>query len=81
MPKVTDTITQPQPPDRRVECERALEEDFQIFTSLAESAGWTWQEIALALMELTEDYVIAMRMAAKMAEATPVAFPGNKTLH
>ena len=80
MPKVTDTITQTQPTDRRLECERALEEDFQVFTSLAEAAGWTWQEIALALMELTEDYVMAMRMSTKIADDS-VPFPGNETLH
>ncbi|PDT46880.1 hypothetical protein [Sinorhizobium fredii] len=81
MPKVTNTITQPQPTDRRLECERALEEDFQVFTSLAEGAGWSWQEIALALMELTEDYVMAMRMSTKIAENASVPFPGNRTLN
>ncbi|PDT81463.1 hypothetical protein [Sinorhizobium sp. BJ1] len=81
MPKVTDTISYPQPTDRRLECERALEEDFQVFTSLAEGAGWSWQEIALALMELTEDYVMAMSTSTKIAESNTAPFPGNKTLH
>ncbi|OAP39985.1 hypothetical protein AU381_10620 [Sinorhizobium glycinis] len=81
MPKFTDTTIFPQPADRRFECQRALEEDFQVFTSLAEGAGWSWQEIALALMELTEDYVMAMRMNTKSAENNAVPLPLNKTLH
>ncbi|WEX79004.1 hypothetical protein PYH37_003977 [Sinorhizobium numidicum] len=67
--------------ERQRQCQRAMEEEFQALTSLAESAGWSWQEIALALMELTEEYVMVMRSNAERAEGALVAPTNLKTLH
>ncbi|MDK1489641.1 hypothetical protein QN219_06165 [Sinorhizobium sp. 7-81] len=66
-------------PDRDLECQRALDDDFHLLIALAESEGWTWQEIALALMELTEDYVMAMRLDAEMKQGVSTA--ASRTLH
>ncbi|MBP1882211.1 hypothetical protein [Sinorhizobium mexicanum] len=67
--------------DRDLECQRAMGDDFELLIAVAESEGWTWQEIALALMELTEEYVAAMRADAQMKEEASVGLPISKTLH
>ncbi|MQX16261.1 hypothetical protein GHK62_16225 [Sinorhizobium terangae] len=67
--------------DRDLECQRAMGDDFQLLIAVAESEGWTWQEIALALLELTEDYATARRVDAQMREGASVGLPISKTLH
>lgn len=67
--------------DRDLECQRAMGDDFQLLIAIAENEGWTWQEIALALMELTEDYVAAMRLDAQMREGASAGVPISKMLH
>lgn len=64
--------------DRQRECERALNYEFDALTRAAESAGWSWEEIALALMELVEQYVVATGTQVSPAQITPSK---SKTLH
>ncbi|MDK1386759.1 hypothetical protein QN224_15220 [Sinorhizobium sp. 8-89] len=79
MPKALAQNIRHNHPDRDLECQRALDDDFHLLIALAESEGWTWQEIALALMELTEDYVMAMRLDAEMKQGVSAAV--SRTLH
>ncbi|MDX0451938.1 hypothetical protein BMJ34_01380 [Sinorhizobium medicae] len=65
---------------RELECQRALEDEYLVLTALAEEAGWSWQEIALAMMELTEQYVAAMRPSSAM-EARSLLRMHSKSLH
>ncbi|THK33972.1 hypothetical protein EHS39_32870 [Ensifer sp. MPMI2T] len=81
---MTKALAQNNCPDHRsrdLECQRAMGDDFQLLIAVAESEGWTWQEIALALMELTEDYVAAMRLDAQMREGASPGLPISKMLH
>ena len=79
MPVIGPIINRQQT-NRELECERALEDEFLVLTGLAEDAGWSWQEIALAMMELTEQYVAAMRPSSAM-EARSLLRTHSKQLH
>lgn len=46
---------------RDLECQFAMHAQFELLTGLAERLGWRWDEIALALLELTDEYVSAKR--------------------
>jgi hypothetical protein len=46
-------------PDRQVDCEQAMKDDFQHLAEQAESIGWTGDEIALALMSLAANRIMA----------------------
>ncbi|MEI2297667.1 hypothetical protein [Ensifer sp. MJa1] len=48
---------------RELECQGAMREEFELLTELAERSGWRWDEIALALLELTSDYACAQGAA------------------
>ncbi|OHV81864.1 hypothetical protein [Ensifer sp. LCM 4579] len=68
--------------ERQRECERALNCEFETLTSWAESAGWSWEEIALALMELVEQYVLATACTSTIAQDPSAVRPSkSKTLH
>ncbi|MDX0629546.1 hypothetical protein GOC91_25420 [Sinorhizobium medicae] len=79
MPVISPTVHSQQI-SRELECQRALEDEFLVLTALAEEAGWSWQEIALAMMELTEQYVAAMRPSSAM-EARSLLRMHSKSLH
>ncbi|ABR62861.1 hypothetical protein [Sinorhizobium medicae] len=79
MPVISPTVHSQQI-SRELECQRALEDEFLVLTALAEEAGWSWQEIALAMMELTEQYVAAMRPGSAM-EARSLLRMHSKSLH
>ncbi|MCG5487575.1 MAG: hypothetical protein KK482_28575 [Sinorhizobium meliloti] len=79
MPVISPTI-HTQQNSRELECQRAMEDEFLVFTALAEEAGWSWQEIALAMLELTEQYVAAMRPSSAM-EARSMLRSHSKSLH
>lgn len=51
--------------ERDFQCQRAMSDQFQFLTASAEHAGWSWDEIAMALLELTDDYVAAVRAPAE----------------
>ncbi|MBP2234712.1 hypothetical protein J2Z31_001202 [Sinorhizobium kostiense] len=65
--------------DRQRECERALNDEFDALTRAAEGAGWSWEEIALALMELVEQYVVAT--GTHNVAPAPITPSKSKTLH
>lgn len=68
--------------ERQRECERALNCEFETLTRWAESAGWSWEEIALALMELVEQYVLATACTSTIAQDSAAVRPSkSKTLH
>ena len=46
--------------ERGFECQLAMSDQFRLLTECAERAGWSWDEIAIALLDLTDDYVAAM---------------------
>lgn len=46
---------------RELECSFAMHEQFEQLTDLARRMGWHWDEIALALLELTDEYVSTQR--------------------
>lgn len=67
--------------ERQQECQRAIDDDFALLTGWAESAGWSWQEISLALMELIEQYVIATGSITVLEESPPTMPAKARTLH
>lgn len=79
MPVIGPIIGRPQN-NRELECQRAIEDEFLVLTGLAEDAGWSWQEIALAMMDLTEQYVAAMRPSTAV-EARSLLRMHSKILH
>ncbi|OWZ93250.1 hypothetical protein B9J07_11320 [Sinorhizobium sp. LM21] len=71
---------------RELECATALREEFQLLTDLAERVGWHWDEIALALLELTDEYAATQRAAVAVSgrrlSASPSPTHGiDKTRH
>ncbi|MQW90515.1 hypothetical protein [Sinorhizobium saheli] len=82
MPRVVGPNIRSNPQvDRWPECQRAIQDEFEILTGIAENAGWSWQEIVLALMELTEAYALAMRSDEAAAEGEPHLRMRTRTLH
>lgn len=81
MTKITSDVFEERV-ERQRECERALNCEFEALTKWAESAGWSWEEIALALMELVEQYVLATACSHNIAQEPEAAFhTKSKTLH
>lgn len=63
-PKIAKTAkTIGSPTVRERECQLAMREEFEVLTDLAERLGWHWDEIALAMLELTEGYVSERRLS------------------
>lgn len=80
MLKVVEQMFDSDQATRELECQHALHERLIMLIGLAERAGWSWHEIAVALMELTEKYASDMR--ANMVSARQAAkFARPKTLH
>lgn len=67
--------------ERQRECERALDCEFAALTSWAEGAGWSWQEISLALAELVERYVADTASIGIMEEPAQTSGVKPRTLH
>jgi hypothetical protein len=65
---------------RQLECQREMQEKLTVLIGLAERAGWSWHEIAVALMELTEEYAVDMHSAMVCARQA-AKFARAKTLH
>lgn len=81
MTKITSDVFEERV-ERQRECERALSYEFESLTKRAESAGWSWEEIALALMELVEQYVLATACSRNIAQEPEAALRAkSKTLH
>ncbi|OCP07155.1 MULTISPECIES: hypothetical protein [unclassified Ensifer] len=57
---------------RELECQSAIRDEFELLTDIAERSGWRWDEIALALLELTDEYASAHR-----AGLVPIARPSG----
>ena len=66
--------------ERDFECQSAMSEQFRVLTEFAERGGWSWDEIAMALLELTDDYATAMRMRSD-ADAQANFAPKSNTRH
>ncbi|MFK0275156.1 hypothetical protein ACIQUG_15840 [Ensifer sp. NPDC090286] len=66
---------------RELECATALREEFELLTDLAERAGWHWDEIALALLELTDEYAATQRAAVAVSGRRLSAVTVPKTRH
>ncbi|MCA1365854.1 hypothetical protein I6F15_00320 [Bradyrhizobium sp. BRP14] len=81
MSKIVAPAVHDDHPERQLECQRAIDCEFQALTGIAERAGWSWQEIALALMDLTEEYVMEMRLNAQPERGTTPARPDPRMLH
>lgn len=67
--------------ERDFQCQLAMSDQFQLLTQCAERAGWSWDEIAMALLELTDDYVAAMRTPAETVVARAKIAPRSNTRH
>ncbi len=67
--------------ERDFECQLAMSDQFRILTEFAEHAGWSWDEIAVALLELTDEYVAAMRTPLRPAMACTKLAPKSNTRH
>lgn len=67
--------------ERQRECQSAIKREFVALTSWAESAGWSWQEISLALTELVEQYVVTTGSSGVMEESPQTSSVKPKTLH
>lgn len=67
--------------ERDFQCQRAMSDQFQLLTASAERAGWSWDEIAMALLELTDDYVAAVRAPAETFVAHAKIAPRSNTRH
>ncbi|MCK3779460.1 hypothetical protein MZK49_22440 [Ensifer sesbaniae] len=66
---------------RDFECQLAMSDQFRLLTEFAEHAGWSWDEIAMALLELTDDYVAAMRTPLEPPVAHTRFAPKSNTRH
>ncbi|WDZ77530.1 hypothetical protein PWG15_03185 [Ensifer adhaerens] len=66
---------------RDLECGFTLEEEFGLLTDLAERAGWRWDEIALALLELTDEYASAHRSDLALVRHPTRGVAALKTRH
>jgi len=66
---------------RELECATALREEFELLTDLAERAGWHWDEIALALLELADEYAATQRAAVAVSGRRLSAVTVPKTRH
>jgi hypothetical protein len=81
MSKIIAPAVHDDHPERQLECQRAIDSEFQALTIIAERAGWSWQEIALALMDLTEEYVMEMRLSAQPERGATPARADPRMLH
>lgn len=81
MARITTSDACNEQTDRQQECHRAIVDDFALLTGWAESAGWSWQEISLALMELIEQYVTATGSLTALEEWPPTIPAKPRTLH
>ena len=63
--------------DRDLECELALAPGFQKLVDDAIAAGWTDEEVANALLSVTQDHVHAMRSGA-IIDIMPAARPQRR---
>lgn len=68
------------PEARQLECEHAMRERLEILIALAERTGWSRHEIALALMDLTENYAAGMNSETMDARRPALAAPA-RVLH
>ncbi|MGF6172403.1 hypothetical protein [Ensifer sp. 4252] len=69
------------PTEREFECRFAMREEFEVLTYLAERAGWRWDEIALALLELTDEFASAQRCDLALTSRPPSCIAVAKTRH
>jgi len=67
--------------ERGFECQLAMSDQFRLLTECAERAGWSWDEIAIALLDLTDDYVAAMRTPLEAAVECAKFLPKSNTRH
>ncbi|WP_065372959.1 hypothetical protein [Ensifer adhaerens] len=67
--------------ERGFACQLAMSDQFRLLTEFAERAGWSWDEIAIALLELTDDYVAAMRTPVEAAGGRANFVPKSNTRH
>jgi hypothetical protein len=80
MTKIVATYACEDHIERQRECQSAINCEFVVLTRWAESAGWSWQEISLALTELVEQYVAATG-ASGIMESPQTNSVKPKTLH
>ncbi|HXV31537.1 MAG TPA: hypothetical protein VD840_14510 [Sinorhizobium sp.] len=78
MLKIFDNASDPAA--RQLECEHAMREKLEILIALAERTGWSRHEIALALMDLTENYAADMQ-SETMDARQPAMLATVKVLH
>ncbi|WP_077962067.1 hypothetical protein [Ensifer adhaerens] len=66
---------------REIECATALREEFELLADLAERVGWHWDEIALALLELTDEYAATQRTGVAVDRRRLSAVTVSRTRH
>jgi len=69
MTSITPPRSSTQDPDRLLDCQMAMEDAFQQLAEAAEAVGWTADEVALALVELAGNHVLARMANAETSAA------------
>lgn len=60
-------------PDRHIECAFAIEPSFQSLEATAIAAGWTPDEVAIALMDLAKNSLLALAENRRTQASVDVA--------
>lgn len=60
-------------PDRSLDCQQALDDSFLALRLAGEQAGWTEEDVAIALLELARDNIEGMKADREMRGAIEVA--------
>lgn len=58
--EVAPPVTGRGHPDRHLSCQEAIEPAFQELAENAESAGWSSDEVAAALVDLADNHMLAL---------------------
>ncbi len=68
MPKIAGPRHPKSHPDRDLQCQEAITDEFQFLIERIEAAGWSPEEASSALIELAENHYLSINAEAELFE-------------